>query len=50
MGFLRSKVESHCLRPLQTQSAELLRTVLRPDSVAFRLAKESFWKARRALF
>jgi hypothetical protein len=50
VGFLRSKVESHCIRPLQIQSAELLRTVLRPDSAAFRLAKESFWKARRALF
>jgi Metallo-beta-lactamase superfamily len=47
VGFLRSKVEAHCVRPLQTQSAELLRTVLRPDSATFRLAKEAFWKVRR---
>jgi hypothetical protein len=49
VGFLRSRVESHCVRPLQTQSAELLRRVLPPDSTAFRVAKETFWKARRAL-
>jgi L-ascorbate metabolism protein UlaG (beta-lactamase superfamily) len=50
VGFLRSRVESHCVRPLQTQSAALLRRVLRPDSAAYRVAKESFWKARSALF
>ncbi len=49
VGFLRSRVETHCVRPLQTQSAELLRAVLKPDSKAFRLAKEAFWKVRRAV-
>jgi L-ascorbate metabolism protein UlaG (beta-lactamase superfamily) len=49
VGFLRTKLDTHCVRPLQTQSAELLRAVLRPDSAAFRLAKEAFWKIRRAV-
>jgi hypothetical protein len=49
VGFLRAKVEAHCVRPLQTQSAELLRTLLPADSAAFRTAKETFWKVRRAL-
>jgi hypothetical protein len=49
VGFLRLRVETHCVRPLQTQSAELLRAVLKPDSAAFRLAKEAFWKVRRAV-
>lgn len=49
VGFLRGQVEAHCVRPLQTQSAELLRTLLPSDSTAFRTAKETFWKVRRAL-
>jgi hypothetical protein len=49
VGFLRAQVEAHCVRPLQTQSAELLRTLLPADSAAFRTAKEAFWKVRRAL-
>lgn len=49
VGFLRTQLDTHCVRPLQTQSAELLRTVLRPDSAAFRLAKEAYWKIRRAV-
>lgn len=49
VGFLRSRLETHCIRPVQMQSAELLRTVLRPDSAAFRAAKETFWKVRRTL-
>ncbi|WP_422723981.1 MBL fold metallo-hydrolase [Hyalangium rubrum] len=49
VGFLRSRLETHCMRPLQTQSAELLRAVLKPDSPAFRKAKEAFWKVRRAV-
>ena len=49
VGFLRAKVEAHCVRPLQTQSAELLRTLLPADSAAFRAAKETFWKVRRAI-
>ncbi|HZI16488.1 MAG TPA: MBL fold metallo-hydrolase [Myxococcus sp.] len=49
VGFLRARVEAHCVRPLQTQSAELLRTLLPADSAAFRTAKETFWKVRRAL-
>ncbi|WP_164017890.1 MBL fold metallo-hydrolase [Pyxidicoccus trucidator] len=49
VGFLRTKVEAHCVRPLQTQSAELLRTLLPSDSAAFRTAKETFWRVRRAL-
>ena len=44
LGFLRRRLEAHCVRPLQTQSAELLRTVLPADSAAFRAAKETFWK------
>ncbi|MCP3136356.1 MBL fold metallo-hydrolase [Pyxidicoccus xibeiensis] len=49
VGFLRTQVEAHCVRPLQTQSAELLRTLLPADSAAFRTAKETFWRVRRAL-
>ncbi|XXF78680.1 MBL fold metallo-hydrolase [Myxococcaceae bacterium GXIMD 01537] len=49
LGFLRTRFEAACVRPLQTQSAELLRAVLRPDSAAFKLAKETFWKVRRAM-
>jgi len=49
VGFLRSQVDAHCLRPLQTQSAELLRSVLKPDSAAFRVVKEAYWKARNTL-
>jgi hypothetical protein len=37
------------VRPLQTQSAELPRSVLKPDSAAFRAAKEASWKVRRAM-
>ncbi|GHG86919.1 MBL fold metallo-hydrolase [Comamonas sp. JC664] len=49
LGFLRAQVETHCVRPLQTQSAELLRTLLPQDSRGFRVAKETFWRMRRAL-
>lgn len=49
VGFLRTRVETHCVRPLQTQSAELLRAVLKQDSKAFRKAKEAFWKVRNAV-
>lgn len=49
LGFLRSQVETHCVRPLQTQSAELLRTLMPQDSLGFRAAKETFWRMRRAL-
>lgn len=49
LGFLRARFETACVRPLQTQSAELLRGVLKPDSAAFKLAKETFWKVRRAM-
>lgn len=50
VGFLRSRLETHAIRPLQTQAAELLRGVLKPNSPAFRMAKNAFWKARSALF
>ncbi|QDE80540.1 MULTISPECIES: MBL fold metallo-hydrolase [Myxococcus] len=49
LGFLRAKVETHCVRPLQTQSAELLRMLLPQDSRGYRAAKETFWRVRRAL-
>ena len=50
VGFLRSRLETHAIRPLQTQAAELLRGVLKPNSPAFRMAKNAFWKAKSALF
>ncbi|MBJ6760271.1 MBL fold metallo-hydrolase [Myxococcaceae bacterium JPH2] len=49
LGFLRSQVETHCIRPLQTQSAELLRSLVPADSAFFRTAKETYWRARRVL-
>lgn len=49
LGFLRAQVEAHCVRPLQTQSAELLRSLLPADSAAFKAAKEAFWRVRRTL-
>lgn len=49
LGFLRTRFEATCVRPLQTQSSELLRNVLKPDSAAFKAAKEVFWKVRRTM-
>ncbi|NOK36243.1 MBL fold metallo-hydrolase [Corallococcus exercitus] len=49
VGYLRHQLDAHCVRPLQIQSAELLRTLLPPGSNTFRMAKETYWKMRRAI-
>lgn len=48
VGFLRYRLESGAILPMQERSARVLRSVLRPDSQAYRTAKEVFWRAKRA--
>lgn len=49
LGFLRHQLEANYLLPLQQKSANTLRSVLRPDSSAYRRAKDLYWGVRRTL-
>ncbi len=48
LGFFRHQFETSCLRPFQTQSANVLRSLAGDDSKLFRLSKETYWSVRRA--
>jgi L-ascorbate metabolism protein UlaG (beta-lactamase superfamily) len=49
LGYLRSQLDSRCVRPIQEGAARVLRRTLGGNSMAFRAAREAFWTVRRAM-
>lgn len=49
LGFLRHKLDAHCMRPLQEHAARALRENVGADSPVFRSLKRAYWTTKRVL-